>query len=453
MVYRGKTLLMKRKIQSSAMIRNLYLLIAALFLTVSFGGLPEKVRAKEPAYITYEVQQGDTLLQFAQNYMMSEKDWRQVQKINQVKNPRFLSIGKSLKVPRRLLRYNDVILRVQNFSGEVLIDGVQVQEGTPLNVQSRVSTGANGFVTFTTQQFGGRVSIPSNSSGKLLSSRRYILQNTLFIDFEVARGRSRIFSPKLQGQDQLLLTTPRAVTAVRGTQFRVAFDPDEDRSITEVTEGIVGVDAGDASISAEQGFGVSSSASGLSQPEALLPSPSLIDPTAIQMDDVLEFKVTPDPKAKAHRFLIARDVTFLDVINSQIVTGDTAIFEGLEDGRYHVRARAISESGIEGFSEGYSFRRKRLGVSGSSQQSDLLDGFVFKWLSVGEGNARFAFQLWADGNRDDMLIDETGLSTTALVLTDLAPGAYKWRIAVIVPDEEEGLLKVWSPEEGLNVSE
>ena len=409
--------------------------------------------AEEPKDITYTVQPGDTLLQIAQTYMISTDVWPQVQRLNEIGDPRLLPIGKTLKLPRALLRYNDVRLQVAYFSGEVLTDGSPITQQEFLNPGSRVTTGPNGFVTFNSPEFGGRVSLPSNSSARLVVARRYVLNETLFVDFEIERGRGTIYSPPLETDDQLLLTTPRAVTAVRGTEFRVAFDPEADRSITEVTEGLVAVAAMDEEISAAQGFGIRSTAEGLSEPEALLPAPKLIDPTAIQLDETLQFALEPTPSASAHRVQIARDVTFLDVINEQVVEGDTVTFASLENRAYYVRARAISQSGIEGFfSDSARFRRKRLGVAASEAPSEYVDGLLFKWLPEGGENARFAFQLWPANDQDALIIDETGLDVPAMVLTGIPEGTYQWRVAAIVPDEE-GLLKVWAPAQTLTISE
>ncbi|MEO1731375.1 MAG: FecR domain-containing protein [Pseudomonadota bacterium] len=424
-------------------------LMAAL---LGVGSMVSVAQAKEPEHITYIVEPGDTLLQIARDYMISADDWPQVQTLNEVGNPRKLAIGKALRLPRALLRYNDVRLQVRYFAGQVFTDGSPVAQQEFLNPGSRVTTGANGFVTFESPEFGGRVSLPSNSAARLVVARRYILNETLFVDFEIERGRGTIFSPPLDTDDQLLLTTPRAVTAVRGTEFRVAFDPEADSSITEVTEGVVAVAALDKEISAEQGFGVRSTADGLGEPEALLPAPKLINPTAIQLDETLKFALEPNAASSARRVQIARDVTFLDVIEEQVVEGDTATFASLENRQYYVRARDISDSGIEGFfSDTAGFRRKRVGVAASNGPSEFVDGLLFKWLPEGEEDSRFAFQLWSANNRDALLIDETGLDIPAMVLTDIPAGTYQWRVAAIVPDEE-GLLKVWTPAQTLTIS-
>ncbi len=428
------------------MIRSFCIGIAALFAAIS-GPLS----AQEGRAVTYTVQRGDTLIGIAARYLRSASAIRQVQRINNVRNPRRLPIGKSLSLPRALLRFEDVPLEVAAFSGPVTVAGAAPTVGARLAEGDEVTTGPNGFITFRST-FGGRISLPSNSRARLIRARRYALGETLDVDFAIENGRGSVSSPALKGQDQLQMRTPRAVTAVRGTDFRVAYDDRSARSITEVTEGAVAVAAGTEAITAPAGFGVASAGDGLAPPEALLPAPALVEPGAVQTAEQLRFTVDPGPLARAHRFEIATDAGFVDIISGVIAEGREAVFEPLPDGRYFVRARAISASGIEGFSESYSFRRKRLGVEATIGQSEEIDGFVFQWLPEGDGDVTFAFQLWRDGDPLALIIDEVGLSSTALVLTGLAPDVYQWRVAA-VEAEPEGLLKVWGPAQKLTISE
>ena len=122
------------------------------------------------------------------------------------------------------------------------------------------------------------------------------------------------------------------------------------------------------------------------------------------------------------------------------------------DGRYFVRARVISASGIEGNSEAFSFRRKRLGATASAQPSALENGYRFAWLKDGEGETTYAFQRWNAASPADLIIDEIALDSQGIVVSDLAPGAYEWRVAAMQVDED-GLLQVWGPTQRLNVTE
>ncbi len=166
----------------------------------------------------------------------------------------------------------------------------------------------------------------------------------------------------------------------------------------------------------------------------------------------MSFAVTPDATAIGYRTQIARDATFLDVVAESVTDAPEVSFTELENGRYFVRARAISATGIEGLAEPANFRRKRLGVTPSIEESPIADGYRFGWLSDGEGKSFYAFQMWKVDQPDAMIVDETGLASEGIVLTGLDAGKYQWRVAVMQA-ETEGLLKVWGPTQSLSVSE
>ena len=116
-----------------------------------------------------------------------------------------------------------------------------------------------------------------------------------------------------------------------------------------------------------------------------------------------------------------------------------------------VRA-VFSASGLEGLSEAETFRRKLLTSEGFVESSPIDDGFRFAWSGEGESITFYAFQLWREGESASPMFDEIALPGSATVVTGLDEGAYVWRIAVVQADAEDGLLKIWGPEQILNVS-
>ncbi len=431
------------------------------FKTIVFGGLlalspffAGQAAAQSQGTVIYTVQRNDTLYGIADRYLVSSESARQVQRFNRVRNPRHLSINRRLRIPRNLLRHEPVQLIVSSFSGPVTIGGEAPATDMILNENDIVMTGPNGFIRFSSG-FGGRITLPSNTTAQLIRARRYILGNTLDVDFSVTRGRATASSPTLEGQDRVRMRTPVAVTAVRGTEFRVAYDPENgDNSLTEVTEGAVQVAAGGQERAAPAGFGVSSSAAGVSEPEALLPSPQFLDRGAVQTDELLNFSFEPVVGAKGYRVQLGRDAGLLDIVSEQVVNTEAATMQSIENGRYYVRVRSISESGLEGGnSDSDSFLRKQLGVVALAGASPDYDSFNFSWTPSGGESATFAFQIWLQDTPETLLVDEVGLTATKIALTNLSAGKYEWRVAVTETDPEEGLIKVWGEAQTLTVSQ
>jgi len=406
-------------------------------------------------HLVYRVKAGDTLYSLAQRYFTSQQANTEVARLNRIWNPRQIPIGKLLRVPRKLLKFKPVTLRVQSFSGPVQLSRSTPVVGKALPEGARIETGANGFISF----LGDRstiVSLPSNTTARLLRARIYELGNTLDVDFEIAQGRGEVVAPKLKKDERFRIRTPIAVTAVRGTIFRVAHDNDNARSVAEVAEGAVAIDVGEQSTLAESGFGVPMSAQGVGDLERLLPAPEIIDPGTVQTGETVGFSIAALDNAARYRTQVAIDAGFLEIVGEVVgeVVGEEAEaeFQGLQNGTYFVRSRGISQTGVEGLSEVFSFKRKRVGISASAEPSALEDGFKFSWLGAGEGDTSFAFQLWNESAPDSPIVDEIGIEGEGFIITGLAPGAYFWRVAAMQVDED-GAVKVWSTPQKINVTQ
>lgn len=421
----------------------------------SLFGLQGQALAQSGDHVTYVVRQGDTLHDLAREYFISQRVVPALMRLNRIRDPRKLQIGSSLRIPRPLLRYEPEPLRILAFSGPVTLSrsgtelaprvGEQVLEG------SLVRTGAKGFISF-----GGtgnsRLSLPSNSLVQIREAKRYLINNAIDFDVRVLEGRTETRAPQLKADERYRIGTPLAVTAVRGTEFRVAYDDRTELSLTEVTEGTVVVSAGTADAVAAAGAGIASVAGTLGRAEPLLPAPEVVEAGRIQTEDNVVFALVGIENARAYRTQIARDAGFIELVAEEIGSDTQARFESIEDGRFFVRSRAVADSGLEGFAGTYAFRRKRLGVSANVEPSPFEDLFKFAWLPEGEGESFAAFQLWNADDADSMIVDEVGLQNKGFYVGPLAPGKYLWRVATFQIDEGD-VIKVWSPAQEFTVSE
>lgn len=442
------------KIQKGTGTRLACLLASGIAASFAFAG---PVAAQDDGPITYTMASGDTLYALAQDYFVSEEAALRVQSLNQIANARRIPVGTVISVPRSLLKWDPVTLQVVFFSGDVTIE----QRGriaVPSQRQSIgrnaiVSTGARSFISLRGEGTTA-LSLPSNSRVQIRRARRYRINNILDVDLRVLQGRGEIRAPKLRDQERFRTGTPIAVTAVRGTEFRVAYDEESGLALTEVTEGLVDISADGSAIAAAAGKGVASNLGGLGTLEDLLAAPVIGDRSATQTGEELEFTVTPIEGAVAYRTQIARDVTFTDVINEQVSSDLSITFAEVPDGRYSVRTRAVAESGLEGFWQGEdaSFRRKQVGSSVQAEPAPFADAYKFAWLPTGTGPSYAAFQMWKKDAPENLLFDEVGLDAPGIYISDLEPGVYTWRVATSVIDEGE-VLKVWSEARDLTVSE
>ena len=413
--------------------------------------------AQDDGSVEYTFKAGDTLYDLAQKYFRSESAALQVQRLNGIRNARGIPVGEVIEVPRSLLKWEPVSLQVAFFKGNVCLEQgsgcTAPVSGQQLRRNTIVTTGPRSFVSIKGE---GRtaVSLPSNSSVLIKRARRYTINNALDVDLRVLKGRGEISAPRLRDQERFRTGTPLAVTAVRGTDFRVAYDEASGTALTEVTKGLVDISIDGASTAAAAGQGVASDASGLGQPEQLLEAPNIADRNGIQTGELVEFSITPVSGAVAYRTQIAKDQTFTDVIDEQVSSDVNVTFAEVDDARLAVRARAIAGNGLEGFwQEGDpSFKRKRVGGAASVEPAPFADAYQFAWLPLGKGPSYTAFQMWRKDAPETLVIDEVGLDAGGFYVSDLPNGAYLWRTGTSVIDEGE-VIKIWNEPQPLNVSE
>lgn len=425
-------------------------LAATLVLTMA-----SPLAAAPEGNLNYIMLRGDTLNQLAADYFTDRSTVQEVLRLNGIADARRIPVGTSIKIPRRYLRFKPVDMRVRSASGPVFVQvkgkEIALRKGRQIVEGDVIRTGRNGFLSIA--GYGNsRLSLPSNSRARFVDARRYLINELVDIQVKVLEGRSNIKAPKLKPQERYRVGTPVAVTAVRGTEFRVGYSPDGDLGLTEVVEGDVLVGNGADAVGAAEGFGVSASSAGVNDVEELLAAPGMVTPGKMQIDSDLKFTVVPIVGARGYRTQIARDASFLEVIDEVISQDENVVFDGLDDGRYFVRARGIAESGLEGQSKVHTFRRKRLGVSAAAEKSDFADAFKFAWQAAGNGSSYTAFQIWEKGNRDALLVDEIGLTQNDIYVSNLPKGDYRWRVGTFQVDEGEAL-KVWGPVQELKITE
>ncbi|MEQ1539927.1 MAG: hypothetical protein ABL928_13455, partial [Sphingorhabdus sp.] len=149
------------------------------------------------------------------------------------------------------------------------------------------------------------------------------------------------------------------------------------------------------------------------------------------------------------RVSLASDAGFIDELAEASFSNGKAVFEGIEDGNYFARFRAVSASGIEGMPVTYAFKRRLNSVSASGGKGEF--GYAFKWAGQGRGQLLYHFQLFKDKTDGVAVVDEAGLTTTEISLSDLPAGDYYWRVASVQYVDGE-VSTNWTPFEKLNVS-
>lgn len=414
--------------------------------------LPVAARSAEPpeAPVQYRVRAGDTLYDLAQRYLVRPSAAGQVQRLNRVGNPRRLPVGRVLTVPADLLRTEPVAARLVAYSGPVSVRGTDagpLRQEMPVREGFELSTGANAFLTFELPD-GSRVTLPSQSRVRLARLRRVLLTGAVQRDIRLDTGRaSSTVSPLPTPDSRFRILTPVAVSAVRGTEFRVRHDETEGRSTVEVIEGRVGealLDRPDET-PVTAGFGASAAQRSVSPPTPLLPAPNLSGALRLQDEPTVTFALRPASGAVAYRGQVGRDAGFIDLISEVESAAPQLAFDAIPNGTFFLRLTAIDGSGLEGLPATFAFERRLNALDLDPPQTvpGARRQYLFKWRSAGAGAESFRFILARSPDASAAVIDTPGLAERQIVVTDLPSGVYYWR--VMVARREDGrLFEKWS---------
>ncbi|MCM5680471.1 FecR domain-containing protein [Schlegelella sp. S2-27] len=405
-------------------------------------------------HINYEVQQGDTLYAVSQRYLESAEDWRLLARINRVRDPKRLTPGSILMLPvSRMLgvAQRATVLYVKGAAvarqgAHAPERGLQARdvldEGTTIQVEP------GGFVTVRLDdgsvlhlQGGTRVTLQRLREIKEAGRRQNVIQlDEGRVDSDVSR------QPKGSRFD---VRTPLAVAGVRGTRFGVSVPAGGGRMLSEVVEGQVAVtpNAGsqDAQVMAGQGA-VVAAAGQAPQVRTLLPAPRLELPAGPIERLPFELPLARANDARGYRIQVAEDTQFVRVLVDETGTHPAPRLDGLPDGAYTLRLRAIDADGLMGEETTVPLRIKTQPLPPLARSP--LPGQVFGPGAVElrctevPGGVAYRLQLARDP-QFTTLVKEATQRDQCRFATDLAePGEYHWRVATLAPDaggtEERG---------------
>lgn len=429
---------------------------AALAVNVSPAQAQTRTAAKNVSQdeaLVYRMQRGDSLYVIAQRHMVNMAAIGTVQRLNKIANPHTIPVGALVRIPYRLLKYKPETARLVAWRGNVAVGrnsrptvGMELAEGT------QIATGQGGFVTLQLAN-GSRVSIPSQSSVRIARMREYQINGALDYELAVDKGRINTKATPLKNPDsRYRIRTPIAVSAVRGTEFRIKLPDETAPSLTEVLEGTVNVASpvSGAESDVPKGVGMALTSAGDSKSENLLAAPELITPGKVQKEETLTFTAQPVAGAAKYRAVLATDASMVEQFEEVISDSPAITFPTIPNGKYFIRISAVSPAGFEGFPANYGFSRRLLTLSGSADAAD--DGsVVFKWDAGGSGKIVHRFQLYRDAITNTPLVDEAGLTVSQVRFDKLPPGTWFWRVGTSMY-EDGSVTENWTSPEKLIIA-
>jgi hypothetical protein len=401
----------------------------------AFWAMPLMAQSRDADMVKYTVRGGDTLLGLTAKYLVGADAFDRIVRANRLPDNNRIYPGAVLAVPIAIMRAEPLQAKIISFKGgaSVVAAGRSVPASVGLAVRPGdiLQTAVDGFVTIQLSN-GSRMTLPTQSRVRIVQMRQFLLTKSTDFDFSVEKGRTEIsVTPAANPNNLFRLRTPIAVSAVRGTKFRIGYESQNDPSLTEVIEGKVAVDGANpaaATATVPAGFGAAAAASGDVGTEELLPAPAIADAARMWRNRFLDFDLLPVATARGYKLQLAHDADFQDMVAETRSATTKLRLAGIDNGIYFARAMAIAPSGLEGLSQTVQIKRELAplvaSVTGASGQRR------FMWETDGRGEPLFRLQLFPGSMNATPFIDETGMTGNSMKIDALPTGTYVWRVGM-----------------------
>ncbi len=310
----------------------------------------------------YRMRGGDSLSKISAQYLKNEISTVRLQYYNQIENPTRIPLGTEIKVPLEWLQLTPSPAEVLSLEGEVSIvragesDPVLLSEVDQLQIGDVVTTGRQSSLALRFAD-GSRLMLGPETRVSMDTLSAFGEAGMVDTRVRVQYGRVESEVEPLQGTGaRFQITTPAAVTMVRGTGFRVGVESVSGLTRNEVMKGRVAVDGGGESLDVDAGFGT------MIEPgkPPLKPRPLLTPPDISSLGVEMDLPAAPLrwpglEGAEAYRVQLLRGEPGAGVIVEQVLATPEFTLPKVTPGSYRIRVRGIDELGLEGLSAEHRF--------------------------------------------------------------------------------------------------
>jgi hypothetical protein len=324
-------------------------LCALLLLNTSFT-----LAGSESVDLSYTVKKNDTVWAVCKTYVSDPMCWKKLVEYNQIKNPKYLPPKSIIRIPKAWLKNNSTTALVIAVEGQVNVAREGNQEQKSLVVgdllsQEDVVQALNGtaMIKFADES---RLLLKANSTIRMASLQFYDTSQLVNTRVELLKGRVKALVEKISNKSSRYeISTPAAVAAVRGTEFRVANEKDVNGNTVMRTELLTGAlaiisDKNNKNIIPGQAV-MAVEGKGVFEPVNLLSRPLLEinGPLSFQLPYDLQWK--PLEGAVSYKVIL---ITDSNQLWEESTKDPQFTLQNLDPGRFELLIRGVDSQGFEG---------------------------------------------------------------------------------------------------------
>ncbi|MCR8921193.1 FecR domain-containing protein [Dasania sp. GY-MA-18] len=385
------------------------------------------ITSSQAAEWLYTVRPGDNLWNLCKQYTTHPRCWQDLAKTNKVTYPKRLPPGFVISFPVDWLKAIPRPVEVRFVLGEVSIQAPNSDISLAPSIGDKLAIGSK----ITTQQghinlrFGDGSLMQLEPHSELLLDSLSNFDGVGIVDsrMRLNQGAVKTRVIKRQPASRFQITTPTAVAAVRGTEYRVSSVIGEQALMrSEVFEGLVDVSAASNSQPVAAGFGiVAKQGQALNPAKPLLPAPKF---SINKQAQLLPLQLQWQPVQDAQHYLLSlfEDNDQQELISQWQVAQSQHQLVDLAANCYRLQLRAVDQQQLQGLAS-----QQRLCIA-PAISTPILDSSKLKsynktatleWPALANAK-RYYYQLALDKNFEQ-IIDEQWQNHTQLTLSGEQP--------------------------------
>jgi hypothetical protein len=431
-----------------------FFMLFCLFLIATSSFYPGDVSAQQPQAEEwhYTLRPGDNLQKVSKGFLNRQHTWTDLVRYNKIEQVSALAPGSILKIPMHWLKHQPKPAVAKAVSGAVLIKRASkpnfgvLRQNMTIRVGDEVAT-RKGDVLI---EFADKSTIRLEENSNLVFNKLSHFGKTGMVDTRLRLKKGSLsteVTPLVKGS-RYEITTPSAVAAVRGTEFRLSTDSNGTK--IEVVEGVVAFTGEHGTTEVEAGTGAQIKTNSAIVERSKLPeAPKALFSEAVvdTLPSTLKWEKKSD--ADAYRVQITDNSQNGKTVRKGRLNSPELELSHIENGEYDVSMRAIDSKGYEG-----ADATNRVSVDIGTEKATLIapleksiiDGSIptFSW-NFDKTSTLGKIQISKDKDFN-LIVGQTEFDSDKQIKygKHLRPGSYYWRVVSLAEDSETALSEIRS---------